>query len=61
MDRLDDVRPREDQMIVAPLERLAAEILGRRVVQLDIRTHRAVEDQNPLIERAKIWSVRRGV
>ena len=28
VDRLDDVRPREHEVVVAPLERLAAEILG---------------------------------
>ena len=54
MDRLDDVRAREDEVVVAALERLAAEVLGRQVVALDARAHRAVVDEDALGEGVQV-------
>ena len=54
VDRLDDVGPRENEVVVAPFERLSAEIFRRRVVALDVRPHRAVEDEHALRERVEI-------
>ena len=46
VDALDDVRTRQNEMIVAPFQRLSAEILGRKVLPLDVRPHRAVVNQH---------------
>ena len=42
MDRLNDVRPSDDQVVIASLERLSAEIVGREVEALYAGPHRAV-------------------
>ena len=41
-------------MVVAPLERLAAEILGGRGGALDVRPHRAVEDEHAVGEGVEV-------
>jgi hypothetical protein len=43
---LDDVGTRENEMIVASLQRLPTEILGRRMSQLNIRPHRSIKDED---------------
>jgi hypothetical protein len=55
VDALDDVGAGENEVIVAPFQRLAAEVLGSRVVQLNVRSHRAVEDQNAIGNGLKVW------
>jgi hypothetical protein len=57
----DDVRTREVQVLVAALERGAAEILGREIARLDHRSHGAVEHEDALAERrhearATLWN-----
>ena len=54
VDRLDDVGPREHEVVVAALERLAAEVLGREVMALDVRPHRAVEDEHAAREGREV-------
>jgi hypothetical protein len=62
--RLDDVAPDvgpgEDQVVVAALERLAAEVLGGRIVELNIGAHRAVVDEHAIGERAQVGRGRVG-
>ena len=54
----DDVGPGEAEHLVAPLERRAAEVVGREVETLDVGAEGAVEDDHPLvhgIEVALAW------
>jgi len=44
MDRLNDVGTREDQIVVAPFQRLSAEILGAEVVR---RRRSALDAEGP--------------
>ena len=60
VDRLDDVGAREHQVVVAPLERSPAEVVGRQVVALDARPHRAVEHEHALPEGGEIIGIDRG-
>ncbi len=59
------VRPRDHQVLVAPLELRAAEILGREVLSLDPGPRRAVEHEDPLgeklLERLGPFALRRAV
>jgi hypothetical protein len=41
-------------MIIAPFERLPAEILRREMRALDVRPHRPIKDQNFRFERFEI-------
>ncbi len=59
VDRADDIRTREDedvavaaQILRVILEALAAEVGFRQLVALDHRPHRAVEEEDALVERA---------
>ena len=54
VDRLDDVGPREHEVVVAPLERFPAEVLRRQVVALDVRPHRAVVDEDATSQRFEV-------
>ena len=54
VDALDDVRPRQNQMVVASLERLSAEVLGGEMVPLDVRAHGAVEHEHAFVERIEV-------
>ena len=54
VDGLDDVGAGEHEVVVAPLERLAAEVLRRRMVQLNVRPHRAVVHQHPIRQGAQV-------
>jgi hypothetical protein len=42
VDGLNDIRPGEDEVIVATLERFTTEILSAQVVALDVRAHCAI-------------------
>ena len=42
-----------DELLVAALERLAAEVVGAEVVALHPRAERAVEDQHPVEQRVE--------
>ena len=66
---LKDVRPDdlatavgagEDEVVVAALERLAAEVVRRRIVKLDVRAHRAVVDEYTAGEGAQVGMRRAG-
>jgi hypothetical protein len=48
VDLADHVRPRDDEVVVAPLQRVAAEVVRRQVVALDGGAHRPVEDEDAL-------------
>ena len=49
---LDDVGPRQHEVLVAALQVGAAEVVGAEVEVLDRRAHGAVEDEDPLAEEA---------
>ena len=57
MDRLDHIRAGQHEVIVAPLERFSAEVIGREVVALDVRAHRAVEYQHAVVEGVEVARV----
>ncbi len=61
VDRLDDVGAGEDQVVVAPLERPAAEILSGRVMALNVRPHRAVEHDHAARDRREVRGLGRAV
>jgi len=46
VDRLDDVRAREHQVLVAAFERRPAEVVRGQIPALDGGAHRAVEDED---------------
>ncbi len=50
VDRGDDVRAGQVQVLVAALERFAAEVGGAEVSGLDGRAHGAVEAEDPRLE-----------
>ena len=54
MDAADDIGPRQHQMVVTALERLAAEIGCREVVALDVGPHGAVVDEDAIGEGLEI-------
>ncbi len=54
VDLGDDVRPREDEMVVAPLESRPAEIRCRERVALDACAHGAVVDEDTIGEHVEI-------
>ena len=56
MDLGDDVWPRDDQVVVAALERGAAEVGRRQLERLEARAHRAVEDEDPAPKLVQIRS-----
>ena len=61
VDAADDVGPRQHEIVVTALERLAAEIRGGEVVALDVGPHGAVVDEHA-IERgprdtSAVWPV----
>ena len=49
----DEVGAGEDELLVAALERLAAEVVGAEVVALHPGAERAVEDEHPLAQRVE--------
>ena len=49
----DEVGPGEHELLVAALERLAAEVVGAEVVALHPRAERAVEHEHALVERVE--------
>ena len=51
---LNDVRPREDKMIVATLQRLPTKVIRRGMMQLNTRSHRAIEDEDALAQCLEI-------
>src|SRR5512139_850335 len=57
MDRLDHVRPRDHQIIVAAVERFAAEVDRAEVARLHAGAHRAVKDDDVIGQRIKIAAV----
>jgi hypothetical protein len=59
VDRLDDVGPGQDEVVVAPFERFATEVVGGQVVALDVRPHRAVVDEHPTCECLEVRRVER--
>ncbi len=61
VDRLNDVGAGEDQVVVAPLERLAAEVLRRRMMALNVRPHRAVEHDHSARDRREVRGLGRAV
>ena len=50
----DDVRPGEAQHLVAALERLPAEVVGRQVETLHVGAEGAVEDDDPLVDGIEV-------
>jgi hypothetical protein len=54
VDRLDDVGARQHEVIVAAFERLAAEVLGRGMEPLDVRSHGAIEDDDAFSQRGEV-------
>jgi len=54
VDSLNDVGSREDEVVVAPLQRLSAKILGGEMMSLDVRAHRAIEHEYAFAERVEI-------
>jgi hypothetical protein len=54
VDRLDDVRPRDHEVIVAADEMLAAEVGGAQLEALDRRPHRAVVDEDALLQDVEV-------
>ena len=59
VDPLNDVWSGEDEMVVASLERLASEVLGCWMTQLNVGPHRAVEDEDALRQSEEIGMKRR--
>ena len=57
----DDVGPREAQHLVAALEGLPAEVVGRQVESLHVRAEGTVEDDDPLGHGIEVRLVRHGV
>src|SRR5690606_35679918 len=57
MDRLDRVRPRKHEMVVAAVQLRAAEIRGAQIQRLDARAHCAVIDQDAASERCEVRAV----
>ena len=57
VDRLDDLGLRDDEVVVAAVVLLAAEVLGGQVLRLQAGAHRAVEDQDLLFEGVEIAAV----
>jgi hypothetical protein len=51
---LNDVGAGEDEMIVAPLQGFSSEVFGRRMVELNVRSHRAVVDEDAIGKGAEI-------
>jgi hypothetical protein len=51
VDVFDDIGPSEHEVLVAPFVLRTAEIVGRKVALLDHRPHRAVEHENPFVQR----------
>ena len=49
----DEVGPGRDEVLVAALERFAAEVVGAEVVALHPRAERAVEHEHALVERVE--------
>ena len=54
VDAADDVRAGQDQVVIAPFQRLPAEIIGGEVVALNVGPHGAVEDQDVVREGFEI-------
>src|SRR5690606_35994024 len=54
VDVFDRVRPREHEVVVAALEARAAEVRGRELERLDARAHRAVVDEDALLEGLEV-------
>src|SRR5690606_18821770 len=54
MDLLDEIRPGDHQVVVAPLQLRATEVLGGQVVALDRGAHGAIEDDDALAEGAQV-------
>src|SRR5262249_10475766 len=61
VDRLNDVGASEDQVVVAALETLPAEVVRGRVVELNVRTHRAIEDEDAVSDGLEIGAGSAGV
>ena len=54
MDLANDVGTAEDQVVVAPFQAPAAEVFRRGMIPLNIRTHRPVEDEDPVRQGVEI-------
>ena len=59
VEPLDRVRFRDDEDLVAALELRAAEVVGRQLLELEVRPGRAVEDDHPLAQRGQVGRGRR--
>jgi hypothetical protein len=57
VDRLDHVGPRDDEIIVAAVERFAAEVDRGEVARLHARAHRAVKHHDVIGQRFEITAV----
>ena len=57
MNRLNDIGARENQMVVAPLQRFSAEVVGRQVVTLDVRPHRTIEYEDAGVEGVEVTRI----
>ena len=54
---LNDVGTRQYEVIVAPFQRFAAEVLRGQVVALDVRAHRPIEDEHALVQSVEVAGV----
>ena len=54
VDFLDDVGARQHEVIVAPFQRLSTEVLGRKIVALDVRPHRAVVHEHAALHLIQV-------
>ena len=57
MDFFHGFRIRDDEVVVASVVLLAAEMLGSQVLHLQARAHRAVEDKDFLFEGIEVSAV----
>jgi len=58
VQRFDGVGLRDDEDLVATFERGAAEVVGVQVLQLEVRSGRAVVDEDSFAQCAQIGVVR---
>jgi len=54
VDRLDDVGTGEDEVVVAPFQLLAAEVVSGGMMTLDVGAHRAIVHEDALGEGAEV-------
>ena len=54
MDAADHIGAREHEVVVAAREGVAPEIAGAELRALDVRAHRAIEDERAARERVEI-------